>query len=459
MKASARIEEGISLVLSRWRASTRSRVVFQNILMTFLGRVVNVVSTLLSVPLAIRALGQEQYGLFAAILSITSFFAYADFGLAYALVTELTQAEARGDHLAARRAVTQVWFFLIGCAIVVAILGAAAVSFGLVDHFFPSAPRGSVKDAWIVLIAASALGIPLAISQRIFFALQMGATAQAWATTGRLGGLVGAFLAACFWPTIAAFVAAVTLLPNLIAGASVVYLFFRLRPDLRPSLAGPSTEKLHDRVLTGLNFTILHLLNFAEVGVDTILIAQFFSPQTVAQFDLLTRLFGYVCAIIGLGLWPLWPAISSAVAQGDLKWIRTVRTKGLALVCVLSFGLAGLFLFSSNLLISLWTGVQLTLPDTTTLSISLVFFVTFSCIMSFMQMFMNAFNFISRQSAFALVVIIVIIPTKWILLKNGFLSGVILASTFTYFWRAVYFNTIVRRHIDEIDMDYTVKSI
>lgn len=442
---------GFAAMLGRWLGPTRTGVVFRNIIAAFWGRIVNVLCTLVSVPLAIGALGQEQYGIFAVILSVTTFFGYADFGLGVAVVTELTQAEACGDFEAAQRAVSQVWFFLIGCAVTVAILGGASVSGGLVDRFFPAASGGSLSDAWIILIGASALGIPLGIGQRIFFALQLGATAQAWATAGRISALVGALFAACFWPSVAAFVVGTVLVPNLVAGASVMHLFFRLRPDLRPSLSTLSTEKLGGRVLMGLNFTILHLLNFAESGADTILIAQFYNSRTVAQFDLLTRLFGYVLAIIGMGMWPLWPAISSAVAQGDLKWIWKVRSIGWKLVSAMSLGLATFFAVWSEPLVRLWTGVELTLPESNTLVLSLVCFVTVSNAMSFQQIFLTAFNDISRQTVVAIIIICIIFPLKWILLKNGILYGIIIASSISYLARYIYYEFIVHRHLSNFN--------
>lgn len=178
-----------------------------------------------------------------------------------------------------------------------------------------------MENTWYILVGSSALGIPFAIAQRIFFALQLGAAAQAWATAARIAGLVGALFAAYFSPNLSTFVAVFVLLPNLIGGLSVLYLFFFVRPDLAPRIAALSSAKLGGRMLTGLSFTLLNLLNFAEGGIDIILIAQLYEPQTVAQFELLTRVFNYVTAIVGMGMWPLWPAISNAIAQRDRRWI------------------------------------------------------------------------------------------------------------------------------------------
>ncbi|WP_400767045.1 lipopolysaccharide biosynthesis protein [Methylosinus sporium] len=436
---------------ARWFAS-RGGIVLRNILAATLGRVFNVISTILSIPLAIGTLGQEQYAAFAIIISITIFFSNADFGLATALVNEIAQADARGDNQSARRAVSQVWLFLIACAIVVVIFGRLSFSCGVVDRFFPELPSEVIRDAWAILIGSSALGIPLALAQRVFFALQMGAAAQAWATAGRIAALVGAVAAACFSPSIASFVVGVVLLPNVVAGLSTIYLFYWKRKDLRPSLSMVSTDKLGERLLTGLSFTALQLLNFAEAGVDTILIAQYYNAQTVAQYDLLTRLFGYVTAIVGMGMWPLWPAISSAATQRDFAWIGAVRNFGSKIVCIISIGLAGTLFVSSDSIIRHWTGVNLTIVDKNALTISLVFSVTALNAMSFQQIFLNAFNDITRQTIAAVIIICIIIPLKLALLKAGILYGIIIVSALSFFIRYIYFDFVTRNHLAKIGL-------
>ncbi len=322
-------------------------MVLRNIVAAFGGRAVNILSTFLAIPLAVRTLGEAQYGTLAVIISLTTFFNYADFGLGTALVSELAHMEANGDHVAAKRLISQVWFFLIGCAAAVATLGSVVYANGLTIRLLPGVPADLAGNVWLVLLGSSALGIPLAIAQRIFFALQMGAAGQSWATAGRVGVLIAAMAAAYVSPHLDTFVVAFVLLPNVVAGASTLYLFFRLRPDLRPSIEALSFERLWPRMTTGFTFTLLQLVNFAESGADVILISHFYNPQTVAQYDLLSRLFGYILSVTGMAMWPLWPAASAAVAQRDYGWIVSVRTAGYALVTLISACMA-LFLWSES---------------------------------------------------------------------------------------------------------------
>src|SRR5260370_14367822 len=87
--------------------SARTRILLWNMAAAFSGRAINLLSTLIAIPLAVASLGQEQYGALAVVISLTTFFAYADFGLGFAIVNDLAEAEGRGDHEDARRAVSQ----------------------------------------------------------------------------------------------------------------------------------------------------------------------------------------------------------------------------------------------------------------------------------------------------------------------------------------------------------------
>lgn len=425
----------------------RTRVVLRNIGAAFSGRAINIVSTLLAIPLAVRTLGEAQYGTLAVIVSLTNFFAYADFGLGNAIVTELAQTEANGDHAAARRLISQVWFFLIGCAAALLTLGSVVYATGVTPRLLPAVPADLAGHVWFVLLGSSALGIPLAIAQRIFFALQMGAAGQIWATAGRIAVLAGAVAAANASPRLDTFVATFVLLPNVVAGASTLYLFVRLRPDLSPSIAALSFDRLPRRIASGFNFTVFQLVNFAEFGVDAILISHFYDPQAVAQYDLLSRLFGYILSLTGMAMWPLWPAVSGAVAQRDYRWIIAARRAGYALVTMISLCSASLLWSESELIVRLWTGVRLTLPHIALLKFAFALFVTLNSIISFQQVFLIAFNDMKAQIVVAAAIVVALLPLKCVILDYGSLYGMVLAAVVMYIVKLSYFDNIVRRHI------------
>lgn len=427
--------------------SARTRLLLRNIATAFGGRTINILCAFFAIPLAVHALGQSGYGILAVVISLSTSFSYADFGLGVALVTELASAEAKGDRASAQRAVSQAWFFLFGCGALVTAVGTSLFAFGVVTHLLPVMPAASVTRVWFILLLSTALGIPFALVPRIFFALQMGIAGQAWATANRIAVLVGALLAARYSSEIETFVVVFVLLPSLISGLETLCFFIYIRPDLRPRVNTFSLDRLSARIVTGLNFTALQLLNFAEYGIDTILISQFYDAKTVAQYDLLSRLFGYIIALVGMGMWPLWPAIATAASQHDQPWIVAARRIGYLLVTISSLGIGIVFWFNAETFVRLWTGVQITLPGIEAIKFALVIFVTLNNAISFQQVFLSAFKDMGRQSIVAAIVIVCVLPLKYILLANGILYGAVAAAVIAYFPKLIYFDAIVRRHL------------
>jgi len=429
-------------------ASPRTGVMMRNIAAAFSGRAVNILTTILAIPVAVRTLGQVQYGTLAVIISLTTFFAYADFGLGTALITELAETEANGDHAASQRLVSQVWFFLIGCAAAVVALGSILYANGFALRLLPGVQAELAGNVWFILLYSSALGIPLAIPQRMCFALQMGVVGQVWSSAGRVSVLVGVIVAAYASPRLDTFVIVFVLVPNLVAGAFTVHLFFRLRPDLCPRLAALSVERLRHRIAMGFNFTVLQLIDYAEVGVDTILISQFYDLRTVAQYDLLSRLFGYVLAVVGMGMGPVWPAVSAAAAQSDYDWIVAARRAGYWLMISISVCAAVFLWFESETIVRLWTSVRLTLPDQALLKLALALFVILNCMLSFQRVLLNAFKDIKIQVLVGGLSILLLMPLKYMFLDYTMLYGVAVATIAIYIPKWFYFAYLVEHHIE-----------
>ena len=75
-------------------------------------RLVNVATALISVPLTIRYLGGERYGLWMTISSATTMLTFVDLGLGNGLLNVIADASGRGDRAAAKTAVSSSVFLL-----------------------------------------------------------------------------------------------------------------------------------------------------------------------------------------------------------------------------------------------------------------------------------------------------------------------------------------------------------
>src|ERR1700679_2475540 len=86
------------------RAKQRDRRILLSILAGMPFRLLQIASGVLLVPLAVRYLGAERFGLWAAITAIAPIVALADLGIGNGLINSVAAAMARDDTAAARRA-------------------------------------------------------------------------------------------------------------------------------------------------------------------------------------------------------------------------------------------------------------------------------------------------------------------------------------------------------------------
>lgn len=417
------------------RQVSATRVLLINVFAAFAGRGINLASTLIAVPLAVHSLGVERYGLLAVILSLTSFFGYADFGLGSALVTDLAAAEANGDREAARRAVTQVWVLLWVGAIFVIAIGALAARDEILLHFLPGADRGEALRVWGLLVGFSALGLPFVIPGRIYFALQLGAAAQIWGTGSRIAVVVGSFVAAQWAPRLEVFVFVIVGLPVLLSAIMTVHIFFWSHRHLCPVWKDVDLREMPRRFQIGLQFALLHVCAFCELGLDPLLVGTFFSAGVVAQLDLTTRLYNYIPALIQMGTVPLWPAIVKARGSGNHNWATRVIAVSHAVAPVVAVsGSAILHAFLVEAL-GFWIGSEAHVDS------RISAWAAAACVLQsvvIMQLYLlNGLGLIKYSANIALVTIAIMLPAKLLLLQYWGPAGTLAAFVFVSAFRCV----------------------
>jgi len=93
------------------KSNERYRRILLTALMTGIVKVVSVIINLFTVPLTLKYLGSERYGLWMSISSILSLISFADLGLGNGLLNSIAQANARNKIKQAKVAITSTFFY------------------------------------------------------------------------------------------------------------------------------------------------------------------------------------------------------------------------------------------------------------------------------------------------------------------------------------------------------------
>jgi len=324
-------------------------------------RLISMAGPLITVPLALGYLGRERYGLWVTVVSIIGMFSFADLGLGNGLMTEISQADGRGDIPESRRCIGSAFVSLSGIAVV--LLCAYAM-------LFPFVPWGRILNATsqellresgsvaTVCFLLFLMNLPLSVVPRTQGGLQLGFQSNLWQLLGSALNVivvVTAVKAHAGLPLLVFFTAGVQPLVSFLNG---VVFFSSQRPDLRPRLEDfcwPTAIRL---LATGFWFFLVSILMAIGIYSDNLIVAHVIGLPSVPLYSLPASLAVYMGTIASMFCTPFWAANGEALARGDIDWVRRTTLRVVKLNVVLTGAAALLFVVAGPVVLHFWIGLQ-----------------------------------------------------------------------------------------------------
>ncbi|NNH76958.1 oligosaccharide flippase family protein [Acinetobacter sp. ANC 5380] len=387
------------------KLKSRTRILLENSLASLLTRASNILVTLLLVPLSISALGIENYGVVAMILAFSIFFTFTDFGLGSAIVKTIAEVgENKENFVNAVKIISNAWFFLFFISILIILLSIILYNLNIINYIFM---------AVTILVA---INMPFSLYMRILFAMQKNLQSGLWQTSGKILSLLVIYLYYLFgYIDLNNYIYiffGVPLLLNVIG----TLLFFNKCDYYLPQKKFINLKETATVIKTGFLFLILQVIPYIETGIDTIFLSLKYDLEFIGKYDIFSKLFLYIPALISVAAFPLWPAISKAIVEGDLKWVLILKARVYQFFSFLSL-ISTIFLafFSENIVL-LWTKKEFSIDTSIVLTLAIVCFL-YS--MSLMQaMFLNGLGLIKEQVKFYSYYIVIMILLKIIVIMN-----------------------------------------
>lgn len=410
-------------------------------------KAVAMLASFLAIPLMIRYLGQEQFGVWSTLLSVMSWIVFFDLGIGNGLRNKVSEALAKNEKTEAANYIAS-GYSLIGLIAFALWLIVTALSF-----FIP----------WQIIFNTQAIPeatLRLTVQIAAFFIVM-----NFWV------GLVGALLGAVQKTSLTALGQLVTnalallLVFTLVKStdASIIYLavvygislvianvllslwFYQQHRELCPR---PYLDRQHVQPLLslGLQFFTIQLAVLVIFTTDKILITQLFGPQYVTQYEVVFKLFSVITFAHTLISAPLWSAYTDAYHRGDFAWIKHMLHKQMMIFggIVLAVIIVGM---GAKSVIALWIGreLEVSLPLVVTMGL----FVMVSTWNNVYAMLVNGIGKIKAQIYTAVIAMLLNIPLALIFTKYFTLgiSGVVLATCVSLLFAAVVLPIQVHRMI------------
>jgi O-antigen/teichoic acid export membrane protein len=398
-----------------------------------MARAVQVGSSLITVPLTLKYLGNERFGLWMTISSVLAMAAFADFGVGNGVLNTVAKAFGKDDREGIRRAVSSGFAVLSSIALVLILSFFALYRFvNWADFFRVVSPqaRSEAGPALAVFAVCFALNISMDVVQRVELGLQQGYRYSLWQLCGSFAGFVGVLAGIWLHVSLPMLVVTIAGAPIFATALNAFHFFTFVEPNLRPSLDLVSRQAISEIARLGGLFFVLQLVVAVSYSADNLIIARTLGAVSVPEYSIPQRMFALVTMMSGMLVAPLWPAYSEAFSRGHLDWVRRTLRRSLLLVILLASTASTVLLIASHHLIHWWVGSRVNPPFL--LLLGLAIWTVVACSGDALAMFMNGVELMKFQVIVAAIFGAGCLAVKILLVRRFGIIGVPWATLAAY---------------------------
>lgn len=345
-------------------SNARSLNYIRQIKGSFIFKALAVIATFLSLPLMIKYLGNEMFGVWATMLTLISWVMLFDLGIGNGLRNKIAESLAKGDLTGAKEYISTAYIG-VGFISVMLLLFIYVVSYvvnwqAIFNTTIVS--ENTLRSSILYLSFFICFNFWLSLVCQIYHGLQRSSVVVFGQFTSNTLALL--FIYVLFYYTESSILYLVVsygialVLSNLILS---LFLFFTYR-HISPSLLKPKINKLKPLMNLGIQFFIIQIAVLVMFMTDKMVITQVFGPAQVASYEVVYKLFSVFTIIHILILTPLWPAYNEAYHKKEFDWIRRNVVRQLYFFVCLSL-LVTVVAYFSHSIIKVWVGDSVIIPS------------------------------------------------------------------------------------------------
>ncbi len=406
--ALARGRRWFALSLNRVQPQSHGERRYQRILQAtltgFVGKGVAIVVSILAVPLALRYLGSERYGLWMTVSTLLIWLNLADFGLGNGLTNRLAEAYGQDRPDLAQQYVATAFWLLVG---IVCVVGAAfAVVWSWVDwsalfKVESLQAKNELAPVMAVAILLFLVSLPFSLIPKILNAYQEGVVANGWLTLGSVASLIGLVVVTRVGGGLVQLVIAYSGSILAVTICSAIWLFVKHKPWLLPRWSSIRRSHVAGIASVGGMFFVVQIAGLLIFQSNNLIIAHYLGVSEVTPYSVAYRLFTYTVLLQTLIVPTLWPAFGEALARGDTSWISRTLRLNLILSPLIAAAFAVPLVVLGRQIIRVWAGSE-AVPSFTLLVLLGLWSVIYA-FMTAIGTFLNGVGRLKGQMVYSLI--------------------------------------------------------
>jgi O-antigen/teichoic acid export membrane protein len=395
-------------------------------------RLLSAAITLVYLPLAVRYLGAERYGVWATVTTTVVWINLLDLGIANTLTNSISRAYALDDKGSAARYFTNA--LLVTGTIAAAVGGIFAVIFSRVNwmrlfNVSANVPAAEVRNTVLVAAALMLLGLPCNLGGKLLAGYQELHRNNYAVCAGAVAGVFGLALGITLRVSMPMLFVMSVGGPTLASLANLVFVVVWYKPWLLPRASLLDRWTSRELLNSGSSFFLIQVAAVVVFSSDNIVVSHYLGAAEVTPYSVTWRLVGFAAVLQSLIFPALWPAYAEAYAKRDYGWIRRTFSLTMTGAVALNLCCVGVLVVFGRALIRMWAGPA-SVP-TFSLLLAMGIWALISGFMNVESCLLAALNRTREQAALSIVAAVVNIALSVALVRHigsvGVIGGTILS--------------------------------
>ena len=332
------------------------RQILKNVGSSWFSLGVNVLVGIFLSPYILHHLGDEAFGLWILIFSVTGYYGLFDLGIRSSIVRYVAKYSATGEYDELNRLVNTAMFSYSGIGIVAMLITLVATYY--VNSIFKIPAEFVVTARWLLLMVGTSvsLGFPLGVFSGSLEGLQrfyLLNFTNITSTILRAVLIVLALQRGGGLLTVALITVAIPLIGGLV-NAVVAFRHLRLRINTR--YVNRDTLRLIASY-SGTTFVII-VAGRLRFKTDALVIGTFLSASAITYFTIGSRLVDYASEVVSSLAQIFIPMSSQSQAKGDLDGLQKIFVLGNRACAFIIFPITAVLTILGKSVIEAWVGAK-----------------------------------------------------------------------------------------------------
>jgi len=436
-------------------SESRTQEYISQLRKSFIFKALTVGSTFIIIPIMIKYLGEQQYGIWSTLLSIISWIVLFDIGIGNGLRNKISESLAKDKMQEAQNYISTAYVIIGIILIFLFFIISIFSSFISWQNIFniKIISNSELKKIVHITIFFLFLNFWLSLINQVFNGLQKTSFVILNQFLSNCLILIFVSILYIFYESSLVKLAFLYGFALIISNVVLSFWFYLNHNELMPKIKYFHLKYIKSITNQGIQFFIIQIAVVVIFTTDKILITQLFGPEYVANYDIVFKLFSIISIVHSLIMAPLWSAYTDAYYRRDIIWIKQTikyQIKIYPFIC-----LSVIFLtFTSQSIISLWIGGNVIVDYS--LIISMAFFILISTWNNIFAYFVNAINQLDVQIKTSVAAIFLNIPLSIFLVKVLHIGvyGIVLATSISLFLFTIFGTLQVWKilHTDEFTL-------